>query len=567
MTSFFKQALRAHQAGQADAAEAFYRQAIAAREEARSARNNLALLLVQRRAFAEARSLLAELVATPDADAATHFMMARILIAEGDEAAALAPLELARSLDPASVPIRLELARLLAAKTEFQRARDLLEDVGENAAPGDRLAVLRARAEIEIAWVDLAPEEEALHLHAAEQALRAGLALMPQHPPLLNNLAMLLRRRGKSDEAEIHARRLLALTPQIPESTLTLAAVLAGRDSRRETEAVALLRRALSQSPDQGMLHYNLAYSLLRLGRLGEAWPHYARRFDRAKRTQRPPQGPRWDGSRTASPGLVWAELGFGDVIQFARFLPVAASRAPNLLLACQPALMSLFADMPAVRQIVDFRAPLPAYGAQIALLDLGQVLGIEMKDLPGPFPYLEAPPDEGRWSAIDAAPRPRIGIVWEGNRQSGPTRSTSLDRFTRLAQRLDLRFFSLQMGPAAAAIAQDGTGRVTDLSPLIRDFGDTAGAIAGLDLVITVDTAVGHLAGALGKETWVLLPFRTGWMWHFDQERSPWYPKHRLFRQSSTADWDGLFARLETALGEWLSRHAGSAGPLGRPD
>jgi tetratricopeptide (TPR) repeat protein len=565
MSSLFKQALRAHQAGQAETAEALYRQAIAAGEEVRSARNNLVLLLVQRRAFAEARSLLAELVAHREADAATHFMMARVLIAEGDEVAALAPLELALSLDPLSVPIRLELARLLAGRTEFRRAQDLLEDVGESAAPGDRLAAFRARAEIEITWADLAPEEEALHLDAAEQALRAGLALAPEHPPLLNNLAMLLRRRGKSEEAEIHARRLLALAPQIPESTLTLAAVLAGRDPSRETEAIALLRGALSSSPDHGMLHYNLAYSLLRLGRLGEAWPHYARRFDRAKRTQRPPRGPRWDGAPLSSPLLVWVELGFGDVIQFARFLPRAASRAPHLLLACQPALMPLFDRMPAVRQTVDLAAPLPAYGAQIALLDLGLVLGIEVKNLPGPFPYLEAPPDDGRWSRIDAASRPRIGIVWEGNRQSGPTRSTSLDRFARLAQRLDLQFFSLQMGPAAGAIAQDGAGRVTDLSLLIRDFGDTAGVIAKLDLVITVDTAVGHLACALGKETWVLLPFRTGWMWHFDQERSRWYPKHRLFRQSSTADWDGVFARLETALGEWLALRRGNGGPIGR--
>src|SRR5512143_4326296 len=161
MTPSFKQALRAHQAGQTASAEALYRQAIAAGIEVRSARHNLALLLLERRAFAEAKALLVELIASPEADAATHFMLARIFLAEGDGAAALAPLELAHSLEPGSVPVRLELARLLAAKADFRRARALLEDVSAATPPPERLAALRARAEIEIAWADLDPGEEA----------------------------------------------------------------------------------------------------------------------------------------------------------------------------------------------------------------------------------------------------------------------------------------------------------------------------------------------------------------------------------------------------------------------
>ena len=279
MTSIFKHALRAHQAGQAAAAEALYRQAIAAGNEVRSARHNLALMLHERRAFAEAKSLLLELIASPDADAATHFMLARILIAEGDEAAALAPLEQALALEPGSVPVRLELARLLAGKQEFPRARSLLENLPGNTAPADRLAALRARAEIEIAWADLDGTEEAAHLVAAEKALREGLALAPQHPALLNNLAMLLRRQGALDEAETQARKLLSVAPQVPESTLTLAAVLAGRDPQRETEAVALLERAAAAAPNHPSITWNLAHSLMRLKRLPEGWTRYARRF------------------------------------------------------------------------------------------------------------------------------------------------------------------------------------------------------------------------------------------------------------------------------------------------
>ncbi|MGH6880420.1 tetratricopeptide repeat protein [Hypericibacter sp.] len=565
MTTFFKQALRAHQAGQAASAEALYRQAIAAGIEVRSARHNLALLLLERRAFAEAKALLVELIASPEADAATHFMLARIFLAEGDAAAALAPLELAHSLEPGSVPVRLELARLLAAKTEFRRARALLEEVSMTAPPPERLAALRARAEIEIAWADLDPVEEAEHLAQAEQSLRAAVAMAPQHPALLNNLAMLLRRQGALAEAETHARRLLALAPQVPESSLTLAAVLAGRDPQREAAAVTLLERAAVAAPHHPSLTWNLAHSLMRLQRWPEGWQRYARRFERPQRVP-PPPGPLWDGKPTDKPLLIWGEQGYGNVIQFARFLPRLATLTPHLILACQAPLLRLFAGLPGLGEVADFAATLPPYGAHYPLLDLGLALGIQAKDLPGAIPYLKAPDADAPWNELRSAPVPRIGIVWVGNRHPDPHRSTTLDRFVRLAQRFDLSFFSLQIGPAAADIAREGQGRIVDLAPLVRDFADTAAAIAQFDLVITIDTAVAHLAGAMGAEGWVLLPHRAGWMWHFDPERSSWYPNLRLFRQTSVGDWDGVFARLELALADWLVQGRG-AEPIGRPD
>jgi tetratricopeptide (TPR) repeat protein len=564
MTSIFKHALRAHQAGQAAAAEALYRQAIAAGHEIRSARHNLALLLLERRAFVEAKSLLLELIASPDADAATHFMLARILIAEGDEAAALPPLEQALALEPGSVPVRLELARLLAAKAEFQRARSLLEDLNGTAAPADRLAALRARAEIEIAWADLEAADEVAHLAAAEKALRDGLALAPQHPALLNNLAMLLRRQGALEEAETHARKLLAIAPQVPESSLTLAAVLAGRDPQRETEAVTLLERAVAAAPKHPSLNWNLAHSLMRLKRFREGWERYARRFERPQRVP-PPPGPRWDGKPIDKPLLIWGEQGYGNVIQFARFLPRIAILTPQLMLACQSPLLRLLAGLPGLDQVVDFADTLPPYGVHYPLLDLGLALGLEAKDLPGEIPYLRAPDSEAPWNELQAAPGPRIGIVWVGNRHPDPHRSTTLDRFVRLAKRFDIRFFSLQIGPAAADIAREGEGRIVDLAPLIRDFADTAAAIARFDLVITIDTAVAHLAGALGGPVWVLLPHRAGWPWHFDQEHSTWYPTMRVFRQASVADWDGVFGRVEAALAEWLATHRARVDPTDR--
>jgi Tfp pilus assembly protein PilF len=565
MTSIFKQALRAHQAGQAAAAEALYRQAIAAGNEVRSARHNLALLLLERHAFAEAKSLLLELIASPDADAATHFMLARILVAEGDDAAALAPLEQALALEPGSVPVRLELARLLAGKQELARARGLLENLPGNTAPADRLAAFRTRAEIEIAWADLDEAEEAAHLAAAEKALRDGLAMAPQQPALLNNLAMLLRRQGALEEAEMLARKLLAVAPQVPESSMTLAAVLAGRDPQREAEALALLERAAATAPKHASLNWNLAYSLLRMKRFREAWPRHARRFERPQRAPAPP-GPRWDGKAIDKPLLIWGEQGFGNIIQFARFLPRIAPFTPHLILACQKPLLRLMAQIPGLAQAADFTATLPPYGAQYPLLDLGLILGIEANDLPGEIPYLRAPDSDAPWNEVQTAPTPRIGIVWAGNRYPDPQRSTTLDRFVQLAERFDISLFSLQIGPAEADIAREGEGRIIALAPLIRDFADTAAAIARLDLVITIDTAVAHLAGALGGPVWTLLPHRAGWPWHFDPEHSSWYPTMRLFRQAAVGDWEGVFARVETALAEWLAAHPGRTQPTDRP-
>jgi hypothetical protein len=338
-----------------------------------------------------------------------------------------------------------------------------------------------------------------------------------------------------------------------------LAAVLAGRDPQREAEAVALLERAAAAVPNHPSITWNLAHSLMRLKRLPEGWARHARRFERPQRV--PPPGPRWDGKSTDKPLLIWDEQGFGNVIQFARFLPRIANLTPQLILACQSPLLRLFAGMPGLDRVVDFANTLPPYGAQYPLLDLGLALGLEAKDLPGPIPYLRAPDSEAPWNELQAAPGPRIGIVWVGNRHPDPHRSTTLDRFTRLAKRFDLSLFSLQIGPAAADIAREGKGRIIDLAPLIRDFADTAAAIARLDLVITIDTAVAHLAGALGGPAWVLLPHLAGWMWHFDQEHSSWYPNLRLFRQASVADWDGVFARVEAALVVWLAAQPGARG------
>jgi hypothetical protein len=262
-----------------------------------------------------------------------------------------------------------------------------------------------------------------------------------------------------------------------------------------------------------------------------------------------------WDGSppngRTV---LLRAEQGFGDTIQFARYASLVAQQGGRVVLDCPATLVRLLESVPGVAQVVATGTTPLSVDLHVPLLSLPHVFGTTLTTIPATIPYLRAPSDTAaRWAArMGKAKALRIGIAWAGNpaQKYAAQKSVPAASLANLAMRDNIQLFSLQVGPAAADLATFPAGRlVNDLAPELSDFAETAAAIGQLDLVICADTVVAHLAGALGKPTWVMLQAVPDWRWLMGRDDSPYYPGMRLFRQTANGDWAGVVQRIEAAL------------------
>lgn len=384
---------------------------------------------------------------------------------------------------------------------------------------------------------------------AAAASLSRSLQLRPSASAHYN-LGNLHLRDGRAAEAETEFRATLALSPDLPDAGINLAAALG--EQGRLAEAEAVLRRIVAARPDLADAHFNLSLILLRQGRFEEGWREYEWRWQRPdfQGLRRSFPQPAWDGGaldgRTL---LVTVEQGFGDALQHCRFVAAAARRGGRVVLECRPGLGRLLAGLEGVAQVVEaqaFDAALPPFDCHAPLLSLPRLLGVTLADLPGPVPYLRPPGDGSAFADVAAADGIRVGLVWAGSATRARAGRRAL-AFAELAPLLAVpgcRFFSLQVGGEAPGVP------VTDLSGRLGDFADTAAAVAALDLVVTVDTAVAHLAGALGKPVWLLLSTPCdGFLWMDGRADSPWYPSARLFRQSRTGDWSGAVSAAAAAL------------------
>jgi hypothetical protein len=269
---------------------------------------------------------------------------------------------------------------------------------------------------------------------------------------------------------------------------------------------------------------------------------------------------PPWDGrpleGRTL---LLHAEQGFGDAIQFIRYLPLAAERGGRIIIECQAQLQRLFQINAGGSQIVASGQPMPDFDSHCPLLSLPWVFGTTLASVPDIVPYLRADAENvGSWRQrlAEHSQVVKVGLVWSGNpaHKNDRCRSMTLARLAPLAQTRGVRFFSLQKGEAATEARTPPPGmELIDWTEELTDFADTAALIAHLDLVIAVDTAVAHLAGAMGKPVWTLLPFVPDWRWLLEREDSPWYPSMRLFRQPFWGDWDSVIERVADELSNWI--------------
>lgn len=417
-------------------------------------------------------------------------------------------------------------------------------------------------------YVELAPDSIEGHFNLAatlqdlnrfreaEQQYRQVLALAPSHVEAHRSLGTIALQERRYTEAAQHFQTALSNAPDDVELLSNLGVML--QKLNRMEEAEAAFRKALARDPQHVNAHFNLGLLLLLRGAFREGWREYEWRLRIKNRLPALFEQPEWDGAAlNGKTILLRAEQGFGDTFQFVRYAPLVQAAGGKVVLECQPGLKRLLLRTPGIDMIAERPVtgqPLVEFDSHIPLLSLPRVFDTEIDTIPRALPYIHPEPWlVERWARRLAHDKKfRVGIVWAGRptHEDDKNRSCSLTRFLGLAAVPGVTLYSLQKGAAVANLqSAEVAGRVVDLDPEIDDFADTAAAIANLDLVICVDTSVAHLAGAMDKPVWVLLPFAPDFRWLATGESSPWYPSMRLFRQQSAGDWTDVFARLQSAL------------------
>ncbi|MDD3845762.1 MAG: tetratricopeptide repeat protein [Syntrophorhabdaceae bacterium] len=392
----------------------------------------------------------------------------------------------------------------------------------------------------------------------AEAHFRRAILLQPQFVEAMNNLGVLLREQGRLDEALSVYEKALALRPDAPVIVDNLGSVCMERGEYGKAEAH--FRRALSLDPSFHQAGFDLAYVLLLKGNYRDGFEKYELRLEREGAAYlRPRAAPRLAPARKGATVLIRAEQGLGDTVHFARLLaPLKEETAGRVILECQPQLLDLLRTIDGADEVVPQRTDhAPAnveHDAEIPLLSLPYFLGLSAHTIPAPVPYIHI--DEGpaaRWrERLLAEGKPeslKIGIAWAGNAKNTGDRSRSIgfQQFLPLLGAAFCDFYSLQYGRDALAEVGNtsGTVRLHIMTKDIKAFTETAALIKNLDLVITVDSVIGHLAGALGAPVWNLLPYVPDWRWGLEGERTPWYPTMRLFRQRYPGDWRETINRV----------------------
>jgi tetratricopeptide (TPR) repeat protein len=607
MSDLLATGLAHHRAGRLAEADHCYRQLLAGQPDHADALHLLGLLALHGGRFDAAVGLISRAIEIAPRNAAYHYNLGVVLRDAGRLEASAARYREAIRLDPRHVEAYVNLAvvltelkrpaeavaacdRAIALKPEHAMAYynrgNAHRDLGQlQDALRDYDATLRLRpnfaeahANRGITLGDLERWDEAVASHGRAIARRPGdagfhynlgialratgqperaidsydrcLALDPAHAQGRANRANALVDVGRIEEALGNLNDAVRERPDDPEILYNRGVTL--EKAHRFEAAIVDYERALASRPRFPECAHNLGLALLLLGRFEQAWPLHEWRFQVRSfpGRQRGLTQPRWIGDalhgRTL---LIHAEQGFGDTIQFSRYA-AAIGGGGRVILEVPRALSRLMTGLPGVDQLVVENDPLPAFDLHCAMLSLPAAFGTRADTIPPP----------SRLTGFGAAPvlpktaGVRIGIAWSGNpvhtndrNRSMPLRAMlpllecaglvcSLQTFVRDADRNTLA----------------ATREIVDLGAGFQDFADTAAAIAALDLVISVDTSVAHLAATLGKPTWILLPFRPEWRWQLNRADSPWYPSARLFRQSEAGDWDGVIARVCDALRAW---------------
>lgn len=399
-------------------------------------------------------------------------------------------------------------------------------------------------------------------ISAAITAYKQAIQLDPQNALAHNNLGHAYAEIGSFDKAVACHNQALQLNPTYGEAYKKLG--YAHQGLHNYLEGVANFRQALLLQPNDPDSHFDLGAALLLSGNFKEGWKEYEWRLQTGKISFEhfEKHAPRWDGTKLNGKSiLLITEQGYGDVIQFARYIPMVADMGGEVTLLCSEDLVPLLRGMKAITHIASSVTSVRQFDVYYPLMSLPMLFGTEMKSIPQHVPYLTPeiskpaiPPLQKNLQNNNK----RVGLVWAGNpKHTGDRhRSLSLEDMAPLLDAENVSFFSLQIGSSREKKYSQYEEKITDLSPWLHDFSDTASAIDSLDLIITVDTAVAHLAGAMGKPVWILLPLTPDWRWLTDRRDSPWYPSARLFRQSRFSDWKSVVREIKKSLDQFQQLH-----------
>ncbi len=611
-------AVSLHEAGQLQDAEDAYRQILDAAPARVDAAHGLALVTLDLGRPEDAIPLLTRCTTVEPANPSYRLSLGVALLQAGKTTNAEVQFRDLINTTPKMVEAHLYLARTLRALNRWVDAADLMNAASKQFS--DHPDVWTAKGQVERVLLRHPDAEqsyrEALRLkpgdpdclnnlavvvraqHRFDEAVALYLEALeaaPNHPKVHGNLGNALVEMGRAAEAELHLRKAAHLNPSDPSSLCNLAVFLTRED--RSEEAIAYFnttikiaplyvdawinlgvarlalgdtqgaedcyRRAIEIAPENPEAHYNLAWVLLLTGRWTEGWQEYEWRWklEHFSSHRRAFKHPLWDGAPL--PGgtlLLHAEQGLGDAIQFARYVPLAKERCARVIVECHKPLVPLFETLLGADAIIAAGDTLPPFDAHAPFMSLARIFAAAPDATSIQTPYLAAPsPTPSRLTLPDSK-RPRIGLVWAGSPDNkiDRHRSISAELFVPLIASVDADFVSLQVGPCAEDISGlPGDRLVFACDGQVRDFSETAAVISQLDLVLGVDTAVMHLAGALGKPVWMLLPFMPDYRWLLGRDDTPWYSSMRLFRQAKAGDWIPLIANVSDKLKQWLFHSA----------
>jgi tetratricopeptide (TPR) repeat protein len=387
------------------------------------------------------------------------------------------------------------------------------------------------------------------HIQAAIICYRRALALEANNVSVLSNLGGGLRALGELDEALEVLVSALAIDPDFTAAHYNLGLVY--MDSQRPVDAIACFEEVLKCDPNRSDARFDRATCILQSGDLLRGFAEYECRFAYEPRLQRAYTQPRWNGeSLSGKTLLIYAEQGFGDTLQFSRYLPLIKKAGGQLILECPLPLKRLMqSSFDCLALVVTPEENSVSFDYHIPLLSLPAFFETTLKTIPKTTPYLKSRASQLSRKSAESL---KIGLVWGNGHKDVGTRSReiALKEFAPLLVAPHISFYSFQKGKQSQQLKEDGfDSLITDLGSSIKDFADSASLLAQMDLLISVDTAIVHCAGALGIPCWVLLPFGSEWRWLLDRVDSPWYPSLTLYQQDCQQPWSELIARVAENL------------------